>query len=60
MQAASRCDAIVEVRDARLPLLSRCNLRVLHLPKPKVVVLTHADQVGHICFLFSLSFQAHP
>ncbi|CDI75393.1 GTP-binding conserved hypothetical domain-containing protein, putative [Eimeria praecox] len=48
VQAASRCHAIVEVRDARLPLLSRCNLRVLQLPKPKVVILTHADQASPI------------
>ncbi|CDJ53061.1 GTP-binding conserved hypothetical domain-containing protein, putative [Eimeria brunetti] len=45
VQAASRCDAIVEVRDARLPLLSRCNLRVLQLRKPTAVILTHADQL---------------
>lgn len=46
-RAARRCDILVEVRDARLPLLSRSNLRLLQRPIPKAVVLTHADQVRH-------------
>ncbi|KAL8433356.1 hypothetical protein Efla_001910 [Eimeria flavescens] len=43
--AARHCDVIVEVRDARLPLLSSCNLRLLKRRTiPKAVVFTHADQ----------------
>ncbi|KAL8452816.1 hypothetical protein Emag_002189 [Eimeria magna] len=45
-RAASRCDVLVEVRDARLPVLSRCNLRLLGGPLPKAVILTHADQAS--------------
>ncbi|KAL8437281.1 hypothetical protein ACSSS7_001044 [Eimeria intestinalis] len=46
VRAYSRCDVLVEVRDARLPLLSRCNLRMLKGPLPKAVILTHADQAS--------------
>ncbi|KAL8273730.1 hypothetical protein Esti_002330 [Eimeria stiedai] len=45
-RAASWCDVLVEVRDARLPLLSRCNLRILSGPLPRAVILTHADQAS--------------
>lgn len=45
IRAAHDSDVIVEVRDARLPLLTRSNLLLLQNQKPKVVVFTHRDLV---------------